>query len=110
MDFNETLPVKEISVRISRGDEGAGDESVVLIFEELDKLEVALSESTTDDIATLFNAVFDYISSEKTLVEFKLHDTENDLFNQVSQDIIDQLNAEIRDSEDNFVKIWQLVA
>ncbi len=110
MDSSETLPIKQITVKINRGDEGTGDESVVLIFEELDRLEVALSDSTTADIAALFNAAFDYISSKKALIEFKLDDTENDLFNQVSQDIIDQLNTEIHDSEDNFVRIWQLAA
>lgn len=110
MDSEEVLPTDKISAKIIRGNEDGENEPVSLVFEELDNLEIALSESTTEDISTLFNAVFDYISSKKTLVEFQLEDMENDLFNHVSQDIIDQLNAEIRESEESFQKIWQLVS
>lgn len=108
MDSNE-MPVDQVSVKIDRGKEDGENEPVILVFEELGKLKISLSESTTEDITTLFNEVFDYISNKKALVEFKLDDAENDLFNHVSQDIIDQLNAEIRDSQESFEKIWQLV-
>lgn len=110
MDSEEVLPADKISAKINRGNEDGENEPVVLVFEDLDSLEIALSESATEDITALFNAAFDYISNKKALIEFQLEDTENDLFNHVSQDIIDQLNAEIRESEESFQKIWQLVS
>lgn len=109
MDSSGTLPMQKIAVIINRGEEDGEDDPIVLVFKEFDNLEVALSESTVDDIKKLFDIVFEYISTNKKLVEFDINDSENDLFNQVAIDIIDQLNAEIKESEDDFTKIWELV-
>ncbi len=110
MDSNEGITINKIKVQINRGDPDTGDDSVLLIFPGLDNLEVALSDSTVEDIKSLFDSVFEYISTHKALIEFELDDEENDLFNHVSQDVIDQLNAEIKESEEDFVRIWELTS
>jgi Mg2+ and Co2+ transporter CorA len=109
MESKDTDKIMIITVKIERGDEAAGDTKVGLIFAELDNLAVALSDSGVDDIKKLFDAVFEYIIRNRRIVEFSLEESENDLFYQVSVDIIDQLNSEIKESEDNFEKIWALV-
>lgn len=108
MDSREVLPVQKLKVSIKRGDADAGDESVIMQFPDL-KIDVALSDSSVEDIKSLFDEVFEYVVGKKSIIEFELEDRENDLFNHVSQDIIDQVNAEIKDSESDFIKIWELV-
>lgn len=72
-------------------------------------LSVNLSTSNVDDLKVLFDATFDHIINSKALVQLELDDGGDDLFNQVASDLIDQLNAEIKDSYDNFEKMWGLV-
>jgi len=108
MDSNENLEVEELKVKINRGDVDKGDESVTLEFTDL-KTTVVLSDDSIQDIKNLFDKIFEYITEKKCLLEFVLDDATNDLFNHVSQDIIDQLNAEIKESEDDFVNVWGLV-
>lgn len=40
--------------------------------------------------------IFDTIVDEKELISLELKDEKNDLFHEVAEDIIDQLNSEIR--------------
>jgi hypothetical protein len=108
MESSTTIEYDDIKVVISRGDEKSDDNVISLVFEELDKLEVNLSDSGVDDIKKLFDVVFDYIVNKRKLITFTLDDSDNDLYTQISQDIIDQLNSEIKESESNFQKIWEL--
>lgn len=94
MEFNN------LKITISRS-----DDKVELVFNELDNLSVNLSDSGVEDVKQLFDKVFDYIIADEKLIQFTLEDNEEDLFHEVSKDIIVQLNAEIKQSEENFEKI-----
>ena len=98
-------PSKLIKVEI----EGGRDEdnsSVKLVFKELESSTVDLTDSSINDIKALFDKIFDYMVDNKQLVKFELNDTRNDLYHDVSKDIIDQLNSEIAESRVNIEKIW----
>ena len=109
MDSSNNLDTKELKVKIIRGNVEDGDESVILDFSDL-KVQVELSDDSIQDIKNLFDNVFEYITENKKLIQFVLDDTTNDLFNHVSQDVIDQLNAEIKESEADFKNVWDLVS
>ena len=94
MEFNN------LKITISRS-----DDKVELVFNELDNLSVNLSDSGVEDVKQLFDKVFDYIIADEKLIQFTLEDNDEDLFHEVSKDIIVQLNAEIKQSEENFEKI-----
>lgn len=72
-------------------------------------IEINLAESDVADIKTLFDSIFEKIYESRTRLKFRLEDSETDLYNQVSKDIIERLEKEIEQSWDNFEKIWQLV-
>ena len=95
-------------VTIIRGDVEAGDESVKMVFEALDNIEVNLNDSSVTDIKALFDAAFEYINENKKLIKFELDDSTEDLFKQVASDILEQINQEILEAEENFVRIWEL--
>lgn len=108
MESSQTVATTVMKVNIVRGNPDAGDESVVMLFKKLDA-KVMLSDSSVEDIKNLFDAAFEFIALNKTLIEFEIEDIENDLFNHITRDIIEQLNAEIKESAVNFSKIWQLM-
>lgn len=108
MESKVGIEIVKLKVEIKRGDKEAGDESVKLIFNDLDNIEVNLNDSSVSDIKTVFDATFEYINQNEKLVEFELNDSTEDLFKQVSGDIIEQINREILEAEQNFVKIWEL--
>lgn len=98
----------ELNVKIT-GDRNNTENPVVkLTFEELDEAEMVLTDSKVDDIKDIFNKLFDYIMTNKKLVEIKLEDDQSDLYHEVAADIIQQLNSEIQQSYGNFEKLWQL--
>lgn len=99
---------KLIKVEVE-GDRDKDSSSVNLLFKELDGMKVDLTDSSINDIKTLFDRVFDYMIDNRWLVEFELDDAKNDLYHDVSKDIIDQLNSEIAESKDNIEKIWALI-
>ena len=45
---------------------------------------------------------------EKELISLELKDEKNDLFHEVAEDIIDQLNSEIEQSKSDLIKIIDL--
>ena len=98
----------ELNVKITGDRNNTEDPIVKLTFEELDKTEIVLTDSKIDDIKDIFNKLFDYIMANKDLVELKLEDDQNDLYHEVSADIIQQLNSEISQSSGNFKRLWQL--
>ena len=99
MEFNN----KVVRVEIFRE-----EEQVSLIFNELLSLKINLSDSSVEDIKNLFNSIFDTIVDEKELISLELKDEKNDLFHEVAEDIIDQLNSEIEQSKSDLIKIIDL--
>ena len=64
----------ELEVKIM-GDRNNTENPVIkLIFEELDEAEIVLTDGKVDDIKDIFNKLFDYIMTNKELVELKLED------------------------------------
>ena len=99
MEFNN----KVVRVEIFRE-----EEQVSLIFNELRELKINLSDSSVEDNKNLFNSIFDTIVDEKELISLELKDEKNDLFHEVAEDIIDQLNSEIEQSKSDLIKIIDL--
>jgi len=84
------------------------EEQVSLIFNELQDLKIDLTDSSIEDIKRLFNKIFDNIVEEKELVFLELIDEKNDLFHEVAEDVISQLNSEIEQSKSDLTKIIEL--
>ncbi|MCD0707454.1 hypothetical protein I5C48_13955, partial [Staphylococcus aureus] len=61
------------------------------------------------DIQKLYNEIFDYVVQYKKLPQFNLNDSKNDLFHEVSMDIIKSLNNEIDNSKKDFERIIELL-
>lgn len=105
----ETKKLEKIEMSVSIKRKNADGESTAqLIISELGNLSVDLTTESVEDIKELFKKVFDYIVSEKKIIQFKVEDGINDLFFDVSNDVITQINREIQQSEDNFLKIFSL--
>lgn len=85
------------------------EEKVKMIFLGFDSLEINYSDTGIEDLKRLFDEIFDYIIEKKELIEFVLKDNVKDLYYEVFLDIIDQINQEIKESEENFNKIFELV-
>ena len=81
------------------------NDKVELVFNDLGDLSVNLSNSEVEDVKQLFDKVFDYIVLNEKLIQFTLEEEQETLFHEVAKDVIDQLNAEIKQSEENFEKI-----
>lgn len=96
----------EIRVKVERDTE----EKVNLKFNHQKINDIVLSDKETNDLEAFFDDIFQLIIKENKLINFILeNDKKNDLFYDVSNDIIDQLNSEIRQSEDEFSKIIELL-
>ncbi|MDE8042938.1 hypothetical protein PT156_05655 [Erysipelothrix rhusiopathiae] len=97
------MEYKKSSARILR------NENVTLEFNDLNPSGIVLTEGGTTDINNFFNKLFDKIVSENTLFEFVLEKSDSkDLFYDISVDIVNQLNSEIKSSESNFERIIEL--
>ena len=96
MDNNKLNESRTIKVQI-QGDRS--DEDVL----------VELTDSKVEDIKTLFDNIFDTIIQDKKYLIFKLDDDEKtDLYHDVAEQIIDQINSEIDQSKNNINRIWRL--
>ena len=104
MEFENGLEEIQIDVSIVREKD---DVKVELILEEIDS-KVELTNTSTEDIKSLFDSVYEYIVSNKKMIQFFLNDSSQDLFYEVANDIIVQLNSEIKQSENDFIKIFKL--
>lgn len=103
------METKKIKVNLDRTkDEKDELLSVSMIFEGLGNVKLTLSESSTTDVEELFNCIFDKVIQDETLFDFYLEDNQADLFKEVSEDILVQLNYEINQSESNFEEIIAL--
>lgn len=95
---------EKVKVTIVRGGE-AEKPAVEIKFNELDDTCICLTNSKTEDVENLFSRIFKKILESKKLVEFYLEDNNCDLYQEITEDIVDQINSEIRQSEEDFEKI-----
>lgn len=79
-----------------------------LTFDLLNNVEIDLTTDKNDDIETLFNHVFEYIITNKKLIQFEIVDKKTDLIHEVVTDIFKQLNKEISSSRESFLNIIDL--
>lgn len=98
----------EFSDRIVKVEIFREEEKVSLVFKELQTLEINLSDSSVEDIKNLFNSIFDNIVEKKELIILELIDEKKDLFHEVAEDILNQLNSEIQQSKLDLIKIIDL--
>ena len=98
------MEYNELQVRLVKSEES----NLILKSEELDCI-INLEETQADDLKIFFDNIFEYIVKNGKLIKFTLEPSEEkELFQNVSRDLIEQVNAEIRDSEDNFNQSLEL--
>ncbi|MBC1910664.1 hypothetical protein HCA53_12940 [Listeria innocua] len=99
----------KVSVSLNR-ELGSEPPKVSLIFEDSYSFpEIILSDEATNDLKNFFDAIFNYIINNEEMIEFQLNDNGTDMFKEVADDIINQLNSEIRLSEENFNEFLELM-
>lgn len=84
------------------------NETVKFLIPDLENTSINITDSNTQDIENLFNLIFQEVIKSKKLIEFELDDSNNDLFNEVANDIVIQINSEIKNAESDFKKIIEL--
>lgn len=89
-------------------DRNENNETVKFLIPDLENSSVNITDSNTQDIENLFNLIFQEVIKSKKLIEFELDDSNNDLFNEVANDIVIQINSEIKNAESDFTKIIEL--
>ena len=89
-------------------DRSENNETVKFLIPDLENNSVNITDSNTQDIENLFNLIFQEVIKRKKLIEFELDDSDNDLFNEVANDIVIQINSEIKNAESDFKKIIEL--
>ena len=89
-------------------DRSENNETVKFLIPDLENSSVNITDSKTQDIENLFNLIFQEVIKRKKLIEFELDDSKNDLFNEVANDIVIQINSEIKNAESDFKKIIEL--
>jgi|GEM_PF-1079542 hypothetical protein len=103
------MEYKEIITTITREEKDSGTEEIKIIFNDLEKFEINLSENNVEDLKKFFDIIFDYIVEEKKLIKFILEDEKQDLYNEIVLDVLEQINNEISVSKENFEKIFDLL-
>ena len=89
-------------------DRSENNETVKFLIPDLENSSVNITDSNTQDIENLFNLIFQEVIKRKKLIEFELDDSNNDLFNEVANDIVIQINSEIKNAESDFKKMIEL--
>ena len=89
-------------------DRSENNETVKFLIPDLENSSVNITDSNTQDIENLFNLIFQEVIKRKKLIEFELDDSNKDLFNEVANDIVIQINSEIKNAESDFKKIIEL--
>lgn len=89
-------------------DRSENNETVKFLIPDFENSSVNITDSNTQDIENLFNLIFQEVIKRKKLIEFELDDSNNDLFNEVANDIVIQINSEIKNAESDFKKIIEL--
>ena len=103
------MEYKEIITTITREEKDSGTEEIRIIFNDLEKFEINLSENNVEDLKKFFDIIFDYIVEEKKLIKFTLEDEKQDLYNEIVLDVLEQINNEMSASKENFEKIFDLL-
>lgn len=100
------MDARNFDVKIERIQNGQKLEEVNMVFDEFNSYKISLTKKTSSDIEEFFNLVFDEVINKQKLLNFVLKDDDNiDLFHEVAEDIINQLNGEIVSSKANFDQI-----
>lgn len=102
MVLNKT---EKIEVRINRDEQ----KNCSLVIPDLENVTISLSNSETVDIEQFFNKVFKWVIENKRLINFYTNDEENDLYNEITKELISQLNNEIKQSENDFDAIIEVL-
>ena len=89
-------------------DRSENSEIVKFLIPDLENISINITDNDTQDIENLFNLIFQEVIKSKKLIEFELDDSNNDLFNEVANDIVMQINSEIKNAESDFEKIIEL--
>ena len=89
-------------------DRSENNETVKFLIPDLENSSVNITDSNTQDIENLFNLIFQEVIKRKKFIEFELDDSNNDLFNEVANDIVIQINSEIKNAESDLKKIIEL--
>ena len=89
-------------------DRSENNEIVNFLIPDLENISVNITDDNSQDIENLFNLIFQEIIQRQKLIEFELDDSNNDLFNEVANDIVIQINSEIKNAESDFKKIIEL--
>lgn len=109
MDNNKLKENKIIKVQIQGGRNDGSNSPVSLIFKLKKDVSVVLTDSGVEDIKVLFDEIFDAMIQDKKYLIFELDDSgKTDLYHDVADQIINQLNSEINQSKNNIERIWQL--
>lgn len=67
---------------------------------------INLESEDITDLKDFFDKIFDYVIRAGKLIEFQLDNyTDKTLFQVVAEDLVKQVNAEIKDSAKNFEEI-----
>ncbi|KXT79969.1 hypothetical protein [Streptococcus oralis] len=67
---------------------------------------INLESEDITDLKDFFDKIFDYVIRTGKLIEFQLDNyTDKTLFQVVAEDLVKQVNAEIKDSAKNFEEI-----
>lgn len=80
-----------------------------LVIPDLENATINLSNSETVDIEQFFNKIFKWVIANKRLINFYTNDEENDLYNEITKELISQLNNEIKQSENDFDAIIEVL-
>ena len=89
-------------------DRSENNEIVNFLIPDLENISVNITDDNSQDIENLFNLIFQEIIQRQKLIEFELDDSNNDLFNEVANDIVLQINSEIKNAESDFKRIIEL--
>jgi hypothetical protein len=83
-----------------------GDGLGLKLESEILSSSINLESEDITDLKDFFDKIFDYVIRTGKLIEFKLDNrTDKTLFQVVAEDLIKQVNAEIKDSAKNFEEI-----
>ena len=89
-------------------DRSENSEIVKFLIPDLENISINITDNDTQDIENLFNLIFQEVIRSKKLIKFELDDSNKDLFNEVADDIVNQINSEIKVAESDFEKIIEL--
>lgn len=82
-------------------------EGGIIKFQVFDDFEFNIRDGNVDEIESLFNKVFDYITKERKYLSFSLSEdaTGEEIDLEIVKTIFDSLNSEINSSKENFEQI-----